>query len=839
MKKDMYNMIPAEIRSYCPVCDAKNVRWQPLPGQYMQKSRQYGYKHFGSGEMTPLFTYLCPVCGASDRERFYAQFLHELKETQEDAPKHMIHFAPESALSRHIRKEQYFASYQTADMSMAGVDFHIDIQSLPFENDSYDFFICSHVLEHVPDDRKALQELYRILRPGGFGILMAPICLGIEKTIEDSSITDGEIRWKLFGQDDHLRLYSHDDYVKRIEESGFLLQQLTSKDFGENVFHQLGLKLSSVLYVVGKPLEHYTEKTFLPPREINLPSISNKFSVDDEMVIPKVSVILTSWNHEKYLHEAIQSALSQTYRNFELIIWDDASTDDSWSIIKQYKDKRIRAFRSDVRCRGGVHINKTISEIAKGKYIAIHHSDDVWELEKIEKQVDFLDRHPDTGAVFSWVNIIDDNSNINNSAFLHGIFRQNNKTRYEWLRYFFYVGNALCHPSVLIRKKCYNDCGAYNMALWQLTDFDMWVRLCFKYEIHILPEYLVKFRWKSDGSNTSDLNAQTVCRREFEHFMLLNHYCQITSVEEFLKIFPSSKKYCGHPDADIEFALSMTAIELNSSAKHRLFGLQLLYKLMASPERAEKIRSVHGFTNMDFADITKQMQIFTTSQPQSFPVSKTLTSPLEQGIQAYNQDDHETAINCLSAAMTQEPNNPLPYAYLAFICARQGLTSEARNFIAHSTRLTPERADFVAALGEVFLKNGRPSEALEYLREAVNMQPGYMPARAALAELELQLNNFDAARKITLGAIDVAPNYPALYNLLVKIELNRNNHRQAAEDAILGLQKCPNGGEGLWHHLAAVYLAQNGEPNTARAILEMGLKAFPDDSHLMRLKGMI
>jgi predicted Zn-dependent protease len=78
-----------------------------------------------------------------------------------------------------------------------------------------------------------------------------------------------------------------------------------------------------------------------------------------------------------------------------------------------------------------------------------------------------------------------------------------------------------------------------------------------------------------------------------------------------------------------------------------------------------------------------------------------------------------------------------------------------------------------------------------------------------------------------------------MYNLLVKIELARNNHRQAAQDAILGLRKCPNGGEGLWHRLAAVYLIQTGKRNDAKAILELGLRAFPNDPNLARLKGMI
>ncbi|MDR0234251.1 MAG: tetratricopeptide repeat protein [Zoogloeaceae bacterium] len=109
-------------------------------------------------------------------------------------------------------------------------------------------------------------------------------------------------------------------------------------------------------------------------------------------------------------------------------------------------------------------------------------------------------------------------------------------------------------------------------------------------------------------------------------------------------------------------------------------------------------------------------------------------SKLEQGIRAFNQEDRPTAVECLSEAMKEEPDNPLPYAYLAFVCAQQGLNAEARDFINQAIRLAPQRADLIAGLGEVFLKQGKPSEAVEYLREAVLMQPDLFSAYPALAQ---------------------------------------------------------------------------------------------------------
>jgi len=125
------------------------------------------------------------------------------------------------------------------------------------------------------------------------------------------------------------------------------------------------------------------------------------------------------------------------------------------------------------------------------------------------------------------------------------------------------------------------------------------------------------------------------------------------------------------------------------------------------------------------------------------------------------------------------------------------------------------------------------------IMKAIEMQPDNISAHVSLADLELGLNNFDAARKVALDAINIYPSEPALYNLMVKIELARNNHGQAAQDAMLGLEKCPNGGECLWYRIAAVYLIQTGARDKAEAILKAGLKAFPDDPGLMRLKGML
>ena len=323
----------------------------------------------------------------------------------------------------------------------------------------------------------------------------------------------------------------------------------------------------------------------------------------------KVSIILTSYNHTKYLREAIESALHQTFSDFELIIWDDASTDDSWEVINSYNDPRIRAFRNANNLRSG-NINRAL-EKTTGEYVAIHHSDDAWEPEKLEKQVAFIDSHPEIGAVFTWAQIVDEDGQPfqDDTHFYYKIFDQPNRSRHEWLNYFFYRGNALCHPSVLIRKQCYDDVGLYRYGLGQLPDFDMWIRLCMKYEIHVLPEKLIRFRVRVGEANTSGNRPEVHVRGQFEFFQILHNYIAVRANDEFQKIFPVSAQYFQNDESDVDFALAMTAI---SAPYHfsRLLGLQLLFKILNNPSQSETVQRIYNFSAREFFFLTAQYDVF-------------------------------------------------------------------------------------------------------------------------------------------------------------------------------------------------------------------------------------
>jgi SAM-dependent methyltransferase len=139
------------------------------------------------------------------------------------APHRLLHVAPEAVFHRRLSALPTL-DYVTADLASPLARDRVDVASLPYPDDHFDAILCNHVLEHVPDDRRALRELYRVLRPGGWAILQVPIQKGRAATYEDPAITDPGDRRRAFGQEDHLRIYGR-DYQARLAEAGFRVRR--------------------------------------------------------------------------------------------------------------------------------------------------------------------------------------------------------------------------------------------------------------------------------------------------------------------------------------------------------------------------------------------------------------------------------------------------------------------------------------------------------------------------------------------------------------------------------------------------------------------------------------
>jgi len=238
---------------YCPVCNRKVRKFIPLPDSYKENMEKYGYLYsFDDTETMNYSAYSCPHCNASDRDRLYALYVSKHLSRQSPANIAMLEIAPSQPLSGMLRKTGKI-TLRTADLMMDGVDDCIDITDMYcYVKGAFDAFICSHVLEHVPDDLKALRELFRILKPGGWGILMVPIILTLDEIDEDPLLEDIGERWRRFGQGDHVRMYSRNGLVERAEGAGFITRQCGQKYFGADVLRRHGISDKSILYVVEK-----------------------------------------------------------------------------------------------------------------------------------------------------------------------------------------------------------------------------------------------------------------------------------------------------------------------------------------------------------------------------------------------------------------------------------------------------------------------------------------------------------------------------------------------------------------------------------------------------------
>lgn len=242
---------------YCPVCRSSLDRFEPMPLYFMKQWTAHGYTRSPfAAEMLNLMEFSCPRCGASDRSRLYAHFFAQtFAKLPSGGSYRFIDFAPSPPLSRFLRGFKQL-EYRTADLFMEGVDDQVDLCDLGIYGDeTVDYFLCSHILEHVPDDRRALRELRRILKQTGLGVLIVPIDLSSSEIDEDPTLTDVAERWRRFGQDDHVRNYSKSGWLSRVEEAGFSVEELGIDHFGAGTFEKLGLVDRSILYVV-RPKRH-------------------------------------------------------------------------------------------------------------------------------------------------------------------------------------------------------------------------------------------------------------------------------------------------------------------------------------------------------------------------------------------------------------------------------------------------------------------------------------------------------------------------------------------------------------------------------------------------------
>jgi len=225
----------------CPFCRGKFSRFLPegVESPVLEEKQVVG----GGYRLNSK----CPRCFSVERERFIYLYLKKSKPQIFSGPVKLLHVAPEENLAYKLRSCPGI-DYLSVDIDSPLADMRMDITDITQDDGIYDVIICNHVLEHIPDDLKAMRELYRVLKKGGFAILQVPLSCSMAETFEDAAVTSPEDRKRVFGQKDHVRIYGR-DYVSRLEKAGFTVNEIDfEKEFdssrspgygllkGENIF---------------------------------------------------------------------------------------------------------------------------------------------------------------------------------------------------------------------------------------------------------------------------------------------------------------------------------------------------------------------------------------------------------------------------------------------------------------------------------------------------------------------------------------------------------------------------------------------------------------------------
>jgi len=333
-----------------------------------------------------------------------------------------------------------------------------------------------------------------------------------------------------------------------------------------------------------------------------------------DMKAPTISVIMPTYNHAGLVAEAIESVLSQRGVDLELLVADDGSVDGTREVVAAIRDERLRFFPNEVN-RGACAVTNELIQRASGEFIAVINSDDYWTTpDKLAGQLRVLRDKPRVGACFGRARFVDkDGRAISKSMLPQGrVFDQRNRSRGAWLRQFFDRGNCLCHPTMLIRKSCYDVLGVYDNRLRQLPDFDMWVRLAKRYDIHVGDDDLVAFR-HLPGENASSATTVNMGRLLNETYFVLQAFFCGVSRDMFLDGFGDQLVMADLADdahMDIEQSLLYLTTDRWSSHIYNLIGLERIHSQLGSDAHRRILSDGYGIDDRAFHAMAAAVDTF-------------------------------------------------------------------------------------------------------------------------------------------------------------------------------------------------------------------------------------
>lgn len=306
---------------------------------------------------------------------------------------------------------------------------------------------------------------------------------------------------------------------------------------------------------------------------------------------PKVTVLMSVYNNEKHLSDAVNSILNQTFGDFEFLIINDGSTDNSDEILKSYKDSRITIYKNKENIGLAKSLNLGLKK-AKGKYIARQDGDDISMPERLKRQVDFLDKYSDYAVVGTFAKVFDENS--------REVRLWKKLIEDDEIRKFLKKGNCIIHGSAMIRTSFLNNVGFYYESMERSQDYELWLRLSKKYKMANIPEVL--YFWRT---NTGKVGVKYI-RNQQIFVALAKIKNKFLDIEEVTKQFiNSTSKYCF---ISLRFYSIFKIIDLITLKKVNIYRVYNIFYRVRFSSSIKKILKGFAEGKINFDDARLRMK---------------------------------------------------------------------------------------------------------------------------------------------------------------------------------------------------------------------------------------
>lgn len=307
---------------------------------------------------------------------------------------------------------------------------------------------------------------------------------------------------------------------------------------------------------------------------------------------------MCTYNREHLLPKAIESVLNQTYKDLELVIIDDGSTDATEQLIRTYDDSRIVYKKLEKNSFYCYAANYGLT-FCKGEYLAFMNSDDIWLPDKLEKQIHFLETHKEYKVCFTAAYLIDAEGNdvTDQCTEMRDSFGKQYASQKECIQFLFKYRNTLCHPSALVRKEIMEQVGGFNLMFCQLADYDLWMRIVTEGPIYVLPEPLIQFRWDMKKKDQISIATRENSIRAFnEQVLIKKHFIERLSDEKLIEFFGEQfRNTNSRSHLELEFERAFLLMDcLNEARGLRVLGMEKLEQIMREPEAMQVLREHFG-----------------------------------------------------------------------------------------------------------------------------------------------------------------------------------------------------------------------------------------------------